>query len=114
MSDVGFTPFELPDTVDEHLGGAVPPAPAEVVEMPRRRGPRPGSKRGPRAVPVAAPPSAGKAPKAKADVPIALMAEVFGALSLPEAQAVGQLVEAFSPESQKAIASAVLKLAGEK
>ena len=110
MSDVGFEPFELPA---EEVPGGAPPV-EQPVEAPKRRGPRPGFKRGPRAAaPLAgSPPPAGKAPKA--DIPIALMADVFGALSLPEAQAVGQLVQSFSTESQAAIARAVLKLAGEK
>ena len=109
MSDVGFEPFELPA---EEVPGGAPPV-EQSVEAPKRRGPRPGFKHGPRATApsVGKPATVAKAPKP--DVDIALMADVFGALSLPEAQAVGQLVQSFSTESQAAIARAVLKLAGE-
>lgn len=107
MSDDPFTHFELP-------GDPVPsdaPAP-EVTEAPaRRRGPRPGTKRGPRAAnPAATARAAMAAEKRGAAPPVALYAEVFGALAQPEAKAVASIVQSFSPQSQAAIAQAILKL----
>lgn len=108
MSDDPFTHFDLPGD----------PAPTQEVpsnspppDAPRRRGPRPGTKRGPRAAaPAATPRATAVAEKRGAAPPVALYAEVFGALAQPEAKAVATIVQSFSPQSQAAIAQAILKL----